>query len=140
VTLCGVSVEADFALKGWSDADPGLHALTDAIFGALGDGDIGAHFPPGDPAWADADSRVFLAHAARLAAQAGARIAHADVTLICERPKVSPHRDAMRAVVSEALGLPLEAVSVKATTTEKMGFAGRGEGIAAMATATLIWP
>lgn len=137
VTLCGVRIAADFGLVGHSDADVGLHALTDAILGALADGDIGTHFPPSDPAWKGADSRTFLAHAAALAGAAGATIAHADVTLICERPKVGPHRDAMRAAIADTLGLSLTHVSVKATTTERLGFAGRGEGIAAMATATL---
>jgi len=139
VTLCGVSVPAAFSLIGHSDADVGLHALTDAILGALGAGDIGDHFPPSDEKWKDADSRTFLAHAALLAADAGALITHVDVTLICEQPKVKPHRDAMRNAVAETLDIPLAHVSVKATTTERMGFAGRGEGIAAMATATLLF-
>jgi 2-C-methyl-D-erythritol 4-phosphate cytidylyltransferase/2-C-methyl-D-erythritol 2,4-cyclodiphosphate synthase len=139
VTLCGVRIAADFALVGHSDADVGLHALTDAILGALGRADIGEHFPPADPQWRGADSRVFLTHAARLAAEAGARIEHADVTLVCERPKVKPHREAMRAAIADALGLDVDRVSVKATTTERLGFLGRGEGLAALATATLVW-
>ena len=139
VTLCGVRIAADFGLIGHSDADAGLHALTDAILGALGAGDIGDHFPPSDPQWAGADSRVFLAHAAGLAAERGAAVTHADVTLICEAPKIKPHREAMRAILAETLALPLDQVSVKATTTERMGFAGRREGIAALATATLAW-
>ncbi len=139
VMLCGVRVPADFALIGHSDADVGLHAITDAILGAIGDGDIGEHFPPNDPQWRGADSRKFLAHAAALATQSGAQILHVDLTVICERPKVKPHRAAMRAAIAETLKLPLERVSVKATTTERLGFLGRGEGLAAMATATLGW-
>jgi 2-C-methyl-D-erythritol 4-phosphate cytidylyltransferase/2-C-methyl-D-erythritol 2,4-cyclodiphosphate synthase len=139
VMICGVRVPADFALIGHSDADVGLHALTDAILGALGAADIGEHFPPGDPQWRGADSRIFLAHVAQLAAEAGARIEHADVTLVCERPKVKPHRQAMRASIAETLGVDVDRVSVKATTTERLGFLGRGEGLAALATATLVW-
>jgi 2-C-methyl-D-erythritol 4-phosphate cytidylyltransferase/2-C-methyl-D-erythritol 2,4-cyclodiphosphate synthase len=139
VTLCGVRVPAEFGLIGHSDADVGLHALTDAILGALSQGDIGEHFPPSDPKWKDADSKTFLRHAATLASQARARIEHADVTLICERPKIRSHRDAMRAAIAETLGLSVDRVSVKATTTERLGFLGRGEGVAALATATLVW-
>jgi 2-C-methyl-D-erythritol 4-phosphate cytidylyltransferase/2-C-methyl-D-erythritol 2,4-cyclodiphosphate synthase len=139
VMLCGVQIPAPFGLVGHSDADAGLHALTDAILGAIGDGDIGEHFPPTDPQWKGADSKVFLRHAQMLAARDGAEILHADVTLICEKPKVKPHRAAMRAAIAETLGLELNRVSVKATTTEKLGFLGRGEGLAAMATATLAW-
>jgi 2-C-methyl-D-erythritol 4-phosphate cytidylyltransferase/2-C-methyl-D-erythritol 2,4-cyclodiphosphate synthase len=139
VILCGVRVPAEFSLVGHSDADVGLHALTDAILGALGAGDIGDHFPPSDPQWKGADSRVFLRHAAKLAADARARVEHADVTLICERPKVKPHREAMRSAIAETLGVAVERVSVKATTTERLGFLGRGEGVAALATATLVW-
>jgi 2-C-methyl-D-erythritol 4-phosphate cytidylyltransferase/2-C-methyl-D-erythritol 2,4-cyclodiphosphate synthase len=140
VTLCGVRIAHSKGLLGHSDADAGWHALVDAILGALGAGDIGAHFPPSDPQWKGADSERFLRHAAELATNSGARIVHVDVTLICERPKVGPHRDAMRARTAEVLGLPLERVSVKATTTERMGFTGREEGIAAQATATLERP
>lgn len=140
VTLCGVRIPHDKGLIGHSDADAGWHALVDAILGALGDGDIGAHFPPSDPKWKGADSGRFLRHAADLAAKAGARIVHVDVTLICERPKVGPHREAMRARTAEVLGLPLGRVSIKATTTERMGFTGREEGLAAQATATLERP
>lgn len=140
VTLCGVRIAHDKGLVGHSDADAGWHALVDAILGALGEGDIGAHFPPSDPQWRGADSERFLRHAADLAARAGARIQHVDVTLLCERPKIGPHREAMRARTAEALGLPLARVSVKATTTEGMGFLGRGEGLAAQATATLDRP
>lgn len=137
VTLCGVRIAHDKGLLGHSDADAGWHALVDAILGALGEGDIGAHFPPSDAQWKGADSEKFLRHAAALAQRAGARILHVDVTLICERPKIGPHREAMRARTAEVLGLPLSRVSVKATTTERMGFTGRGEGLAAQAIATI---
>jgi 2-C-methyl-D-erythritol 4-phosphate cytidylyltransferase/2-C-methyl-D-erythritol 2,4-cyclodiphosphate synthase len=140
VTLCGVRIAHDKSLVGHSDADAGWHALVDAILGALGDGDIGAHFPPSDPQWKGADSERFLRHAAELASKAGARILHVDVTLVCERPKIGPHRDAMRARTAEVLGIPITRVSVKATTTERMGFIGREEGLAAQATATLDRP
>lgn len=137
VWLCGVEIPHDRALIGHSDADAGLHALTDAILGALAEGDIGDHFPPSDPRWKGAASDAFLAHARDLATARGGRIVHVDVTLICERPKVKPHRQAMRDRIAAILGLPLHAVSVKATTTEGLGFTGRDEGLAAMATATL---
>lgn len=140
VTLCGVRIAHDRGLIGHSDADAGWHALVDAILGALGQGDIGAHFPPSDAQWKGADSLTFLRHAVRLAEQAGAEIANVDITLICERPKIGPHRDAMRARTAEVLGIALERVSVKATTTERMGFTGRGEGLAAQALATLLRP
>jgi 2-C-methyl-D-erythritol 4-phosphate cytidylyltransferase/2-C-methyl-D-erythritol 2,4-cyclodiphosphate synthase len=140
VTLCGVQILHSKGLVGHSDADAGWHALVDAILGALGEGDIGAHFPPSDPQWKGADSERFLRHAAKLAEHAGARIVHVDVTLLCERPKIGPHRDAMRARTAEVLGLPLKRVSVKATTTERMGFTGREEGLAAHATATVERP
>jgi 2-C-methyl-D-erythritol 4-phosphate cytidylyltransferase / 2-C-methyl-D-erythritol 2,4-cyclodiphosphate synthase len=140
VTLCGIQIAHDKGLVGHSDADAGWHALVDAILGALVQGDIGAHFPPSDPQWKSADSERFLRHAVQLADAAGARILHVDVTLICERPKIGPHREAMRARTAEVLGLPIERVSVKATTTERMGFLGREEGLAAQATATLDRP
>ena len=140
MTLCGLRIAHDKGLVGHSDADAGWHALVDAILGALGEGDIGAHFPPSDPQWKGADSERFLRHAADLAAEAGARLVHVDVTLVCERPKIGPHREAMRARTAEVLGLPLSRVSVKATTTERMGFLGREEGLAAQATATLERP
>jgi 2-C-methyl-D-erythritol 4-phosphate cytidylyltransferase/2-C-methyl-D-erythritol 2,4-cyclodiphosphate synthase len=140
VTLCGVQVPHDKGLLGHSDADAGWHALVDAILGALGEGDIGAHFPPSDPQWKGADSERFLRHALQLADAAGAKIVHVDVTLVCERPKVGPHREAMRARTAQVLDLPLDRVSVKATTTERMGFLGREEGLAAYATATLTRP
>ena len=137
VWLCGVQVPHNRALAGHSDADVGLHALTDAILGALGEGDIGDHFPPSDPQWKGAASCHFLEHARNLAAAQGAVIHHVDVTLICEAPKIGPHRAAMRARIAEILAIPTKSVSVKATTTEKLGFTGRGEGIAAQAIATL---
>ncbi len=140
VTLCGVRIAHDKGLVGHSDADAGWHALVDAILGALAEGDIGAHFPPSDPQWKNADSERFLRHAADLAAGAGARILHVDITLVCERPKIGPHREAMRARTAEVLKLPITRVSVKATTTERMGFLGREEGLAAQATATLDRP
>jgi 2-C-methyl-D-erythritol 4-phosphate cytidylyltransferase/2-C-methyl-D-erythritol 2,4-cyclodiphosphate synthase len=127
-------------LEGHSDADVGLHALTDAILGALGAGDIGQHFPPSDPRWRGADSAVFLRHAAGLVRAAGGSIAHVDVTLICEAPKVGPHRAAMLARLAELLEIAPGRCSVKATTTEGLGFTGRREGIAAQATATLRLP
>ncbi len=140
VWLCGLAVPHEQGLLGHSDADVGIHALVDAILGALGQGDIGQHFPPSDPKWRGAASHLFLRHACDLAAAAGARLVHLDVTLICERPKVGPRREAMRARLAEICGLPLARVSVKATTTEGLGFTGRREGIAAQATATLAVP
>jgi 2-C-methyl-D-erythritol 4-phosphate cytidylyltransferase / 2-C-methyl-D-erythritol 2,4-cyclodiphosphate synthase len=140
VWLCGLKVPHDHGLIGHSDADVGLHALTDAILGALGAGDIGMHFPPGDPKWRNAPSHLFLRYAADLVAKERGRIVHVDVTLICEAPRVGPHRDAMVAKLADILGLAPRRVSVKATTTEKLGFLGRGEGMAAQAVATLQLP
>lgn len=140
VTLCGIEVPASFSLKGHSDADVGLHAITDAVLGALAAGDIGDHFPPSDPQWKGAPSDIFLAHARDLAAQLGAQIALIDVTLICERPKIGPRRNAMRARIAEILRINKNRVSVKATTTEGLGPMGRGEGIAALASATVLRP
>lgn len=140
VWLCGVLIPHSQGLVGHSDADCGLHALTDAILGAIGEGDIGQHFPPSDPQWKGASSDRFLAHAAGLAAARGATILNVDVTLICERPKIGPHRDPMRARIAEILALPLHRVSVKATTTEGMGFTGREEGLMAQAVVTLDAP
>jgi len=140
VTLCGLRIDHDAGLVGHSDADVGLHALTDAILGALGAGDIGSHFPPSDPQWKGAESGRFLAHARDLVAARGGRLLHLDVTLICEAPKIGPHRAAMVARIAGLLDLPAERVSVKATTTEKLGFTGRGEGIAAQAVATIALP
>jgi 2-C-methyl-D-erythritol 4-phosphate cytidylyltransferase/2-C-methyl-D-erythritol 2,4-cyclodiphosphate synthase len=135
--LCGVAVPHERGLEGHSDADVGLHALTDAVLGALGAGDIGQHFPPSDPKWAGASSDRFLRHAADLVDAAGGCIAHLDVTIICERPKIGPHREPMRARIAEILGLARDRISIKATTTEGLGFTGRGEGIAAQAVATI---
>jgi len=139
VWLCGVKVPHAFGLVGHSDADAGLHAITDAVLGAIGAGDIGQHFPPSDPKWKGAPSDIFLAHAATLARDAGARISNVDLTLICEQPKIGPHVSAMRKRIAEILSLDVARVSVKATTTEGLGFTGRGEGIAAQALATLIF-
>ena len=138
--LCGVTIPHPLGLEGHSDADVGLHALCDAIYGALAEGDIGRHFPPSDMQWKDADSTAFLRHAAGRVAARGGILTHVDVTLICERPKIAPHSEAMRARVAELLGIPVGRVSVKATTTERLGFTGRGEGIAAQAAATLLLP
>jgi 2-C-methyl-D-erythritol 4-phosphate cytidylyltransferase/2-C-methyl-D-erythritol 2,4-cyclodiphosphate synthase len=140
VWLCGVRVPHGAGLVGHSDADVGMHALTDAIYGALAEGDIGRHFPPSDPEWKGAASRIFLAHAADLVRARGYRVTQADVTLICERPKVGPHAAAMQAALAAILGVEPGRVSVKATTSERLGFTGREEGIAALATATLVAP
>ncbi len=140
VWLCGIQVEHTHGLVGHSDADVGLHALTDALLGAVALGDIGQHFPPSDERWRGAASHIFLTHAAHLIAERGGRIEHVDVTLICERPKVAPHRDAMVGRIAELLKLERTRVSVKATTTEGLGFTGRSEGIAAQAIATVRLP
>ncbi len=140
VWLCGVKVPHDFGLEGHSDADAGLHALTDAVLGAIGAGDIGSHFPPSDERWRGAPSDQFLRHAAMLVRDLGGMISHADVTLICERPKIAPHRDAMRARAAEILAIDPARVSIKATTTEGLGFTGRREGLAAQAVATVRLP
>ncbi len=140
LVLCGVEVPHEKGLAGHSDADVGIHALCDAIYGALAEGDIGRHFPPSEATWKDADSARFLRHAAERIAARGGRLANADVTLICERPKVTPHAPAMIARLAELLGVTSGRVSVKATTTERLGFAGRGEGIAAQAVATVLLP
>lgn len=140
VWLCGIKVPHDAALKGHSDADVAMHALTDAIYGALADGDIGAHFPPSDPQWKGARSDIFLEHARDRVAGRGGTLVNVDVTLLCEMPKIGPHRDAMRQRLAEILDIDVDRVAVKATTTEQLGFTGRGEGIAAMATATIRLP
>lgn len=140
VWLCGVEIPHDRTLIGHSDADAGLHALTDAILGAMGDGDIGDHFPPSDPQWKGASSDRFLVHAVQRLAARGGQLVNVDVTLICEEPKIKPHRQAMRERLAELCGIPLDAVSVKATTTEQLGFTGRGEGLAAQAVATITLP
>lgn len=138
VWLCGVKVPHGKALLGHSDADVAMHALTDAIYGALAEGDIGRHFPPSDPQWKGAASEIFLRHAVALAASRGYRIGNVDVTIVCERPKVTPHAPAMQAKLSDLLGAPADRISVKATTSERLGFTGREEGIAALATAVLV--
>ena len=140
VWLGGIRIQHDLGLVGHSDADAGLHALTDALLGAIAEGDIGQHFPPSDPKWKGASSDQFLRHAVKLLAAKGGRMISADLTLICERPKIGPHRDAMRARIAELLGLPLDRVSVKATTTEGMGFTGREEGLMAQAVVSVETP
>lgn len=140
VRLCGVRVPHTHRLEGHSDADVGLHALSDALYGALAMGDIGRHFPPSDPQWKGAESHIFLTHAAGLVRARGGRLVNVDVTLLAEAPKVAPHADAMRARMAELLGTTPDRVAVKATTMERMGFVGREEGIAALATATISLP
>lgn len=137
VILCGVRVSHDQALQGHSDADVGLHALTDALLGTIGAGDIGSHFPPSEPKWKDAQSDQFLAHAVKLVAEAGGKITNLDVALVCEAPKIGPHRDIMRSRIADICSVDLFRVSVKATTHEGIGSIGRGEGIAALATASV---
>ena len=136
--LCGIRLDHPRGLAGHSDADVGLHAITDAILGAVAKGDIGQHFPPSDEKWAGASSDQFLAHAVKLAAEAGYTVGNIDLTLICEEPKIGPHRDAMQTRIAEIIGSEASAISVKATTTERLGFTGRGEGIAAQAVATMV--
>ncbi len=138
VVLCGVKIPHNRGLQGHSDADVGMHAVTDAIYGALAQGDIGQHFPPSDPQWKGAASDIFLRHAVALAGQMGFRISNADCTLVCEYPKIGPHAQAMREEMSKIMGLRADQVSVKATTSERLGFTGRSEGIAALATACLV--
>jgi 2-C-methyl-D-erythritol 4-phosphate cytidylyltransferase / 2-C-methyl-D-erythritol 2,4-cyclodiphosphate synthase len=138
VWLCGVKIPHDKALLGHSDADVGMHALTDAIYGALAEGDIGRHFPPSDPQWKGAASHIFLSHAIGLARARGYRLGNCDVTLVCERPKIGPHAEAMQAELARIMGVEATQVSVKATTSERLGFTGREEGIAAIATATMV--
>ncbi|MDO7630706.1 MAG: 2-C-methyl-D-erythritol 2,4-cyclodiphosphate synthase, partial [Loktanella sp.] len=138
VWLCGVKVPHGRSLQGHSDADVGMHAVTDAIYGALGMGDIGQHFPPSDPQWKGAESRVFLRHAVNLATQNGFKVSNVDCTLVCEYPKIGPHQPAMKAALAAIMELDVNRISVKATTSERLGFTGREEGIAAIATATLV--
>lgn len=135
--LCGLRIDHSQGLAGHSDADVAIHAIVDALLGAVAAGDIGQHFPPSDPKWRGASSDRFLVHAARLVAEAGYAVGHIDVTIVCEAPKIGPHREAMRRRLAEILGVDMASVSVKATTTEKLGFTGRGEGIAAQAVATV---
>ncbi|RWX65077.1 bifunctional 2-C-methyl-D-erythritol 4-phosphate cytidylyltransferase/2-C-methyl-D-erythritol 2,4-cyclodiphosphate synthase [Mesorhizobium sp. M4B.F.Ca.ET.089.01.1.1] len=140
VTLCGVAIPHDRKLSGHSDADVGLHALTDALLATCGAGDIGTHFPPSDPQWKGAASKIFVEHAAKLVRGRGGRIANADITLICEAPRVGPHREAMTAALAGNAEHSGERISIKATTNEKLGFVGRQEGIAAIATASVVFP
>ncbi len=140
VWLCGVRIAHDRGLIGHSDADAALHAVTDALLGALGDGDIGQHFPPSDPKWKGAPSRLFVEDAVRRVAARGGRIANVDVTLLCEAPRIGPHRDAMREALAAMLGIDMARIGVKATTTEGLGFTGRREGLAALASATVLLP
>ncbi len=140
VTLCGIAVPYEKTLSGHSDADVGLHALTDALLATCGAGDIGTHFPPSDPQWKGAASRLFVEHAVGIVRDKGGRIANADVTLICEAPKIGPHRERMVEALAAMLDIAPERISVKATTNEKLGFIGRSEGIAAIATASVIYP
>lgn len=139
VTLCGVFIPHDRRLKGHSDADVALHALTDALLATCGAGDIGDHFPPSDPQWKDAASRIFLEHAARIVREKDGTIMNADISIIAEAPRIGPHRESMRRMLADILGIALERCSVKATTNETIGFVGRGEGIAAIATATVAY-
>ena len=138
VTLCGIDVPHKYSLSGHSDADVAMHAITDALYGAIADGDIGRHFPPSDPQWKGAASEIFLRHAQKRVMDEGFSISNIDCTIICELPKIGPHAHKMVAKISELLGIETDRVSIKATTTETLGFTGREEGIAAMATATLI--
>lgn len=140
VWLGGVRIPHDQALEGHSDADAPLHALTDALLGAIGDGDIGQHFPPSDPQWKGARSRLFVEDAVRRIRDKGGRITNVDLTLLCEAPRIGPHREAIRAEIADMLGVSLDRVAVKATTTERLGFTGRREGLAALATATVLLP
>jgi 2-C-methyl-D-erythritol 4-phosphate cytidylyltransferase/2-C-methyl-D-erythritol 2,4-cyclodiphosphate synthase len=137
VMIGGIAIPHERGLAGHSDADVVLHSITDALLGAAGLGDIGQHFPPSDPQWRGADSSIFLAHAARLVRELGGIIDFVDCTVICEAPKVTPYREVMRSRIAEILQLPTSRVSIKATTTERLGFAGRREGIAAQAVATI---
>ena len=138
VILCGVKVPFDRGLVGHSDADVGLHTITDAIYGAVAQGDIGTHFTPSDPKWKGAGSHIFLRHAVDLAAEMGFVVSNIDCTLICEVPKIGPHAPEMTTTLAEITGIARDRISVKATTSERLGFTGRGEGIAALATVTLV--
>lgn len=140
VTLCGVRIPHDRKLAGHSDADVGLHALTDALLATCGAGDIGTHFPPSDPQWKGAASKLFVEHAAAIVRSNGGRIANADITLVCEAPRIGPHRERMVEAIASMLGISAERISVKATTNERLGFIGREEGIAAIATASVVFP
>ena len=137
ITLCGINIPFSKKLLGHSDADVGLHAVTDAIYGAIAAGDIGTHFPPSDPKFKNASSDLFLKHAVQLTNQLGYEINNVDCTIICEQPKIGPFSEEMRTSISEIMGLDKQRISVKATTSEKLGFTGREEGIAALATVTV---
>lgn len=137
IILCGVKIPHDKKLKGHSDADVAMHALTDALYGAIGAGDIGTHFPPIDARWKDADSAQFLQHAVQLVHEHHGVINNVDITIICEQPQIGPHRNAMVERLASVMKIKAHRISVKATTTEQLGFTGRGEGIAAKAIATL---
>ena len=137
LTLCGVKIPFSKKLSGHSDADVGLHAITDAIYGALAAGDIGTHFPPNDPKWENAPSDIFLKHAVQLTESLGYQVNNVDCTIICEQPKIGPLSDKMKTSISKIMGLDKSYISVKATTSEKLGFTGREEGIASLATATV---
>ena len=137
ITLCGLKIPFSKKLLGHSDADVGLHAITDALYGAIASGDIGTHFPPSDNAWKDAASTVFLKHAVQLAKKLGFKINNIDCTIICEQPKISPLSNQMKSSLSKIMDLDINRISIKATTSEKLGFTGREEGIAALATATV---
>ena len=137
VTLCGIKIPFSKKLLGHSDADVGLHAITDAIYGAIAAGDIGTHFPPNNPTWKDASSDIFLKHAVQLADKLGYQINNVDCTIICEKPKIGPLSDEMKTSISKIMELDQNRISVKATTSEKLGFTGREEGIAALATASV---
>jgi len=137
ITLCGLKIPFSKKLLGHSDADVGLHAITDALYGAIASGDIGTHFPPSDNAWKDAASTVFLKHAVQLAKKLGFKINNIDCTIICEQPKIGPLSNQMKSSVSKIMDLDINRISIKATTSEKLGFTGREEGIAALATATV---
>ena len=137
ITLCGLKIPFSKKLLGHSDADVGLHAITDALYGAIASGDIGTHFPPSDNAWKDAASTVFLKHAVQLAKKLGFKINNIDCTIICEQPKIGPFSNQMKSSVSKIMDLDIYRISIKATTSEKLGFTGREEGIAALATATV---
>ena len=138
VTLCGIEIHYNRGLQGHSDADVGMHAITDALYGAVARGDIGQHFPPSDPQWKGAASEIFLRHAVELIRDLGFAISNVDCTLVCEFPKIGPHSVQMRAELARILDIQIDRISVKATTSEKLGFTGRGEGIAALATAALV--
>ena len=138
LVLGGIEIPYELGLEGHSDADVGLHAITDAIYGAIAAGDIGTHFPPNDPKWEDASSDIFLKHAVQLADKLGYQINNVDCTIICEKPKIGPLSDKMKTSISKIMELDINRISVKATTSEQLGFTGREEGIAALATASVI--